>query len=216
MERFVVLTTCDSGPPEGPGCCGPLPPRLFLLSRRERAPLLDLNVKSRNISEVGVKLQAGSDVNRAVGYEYFTWTVDEHLQKKKKTLCVYIFHQAGVKWKSLCLHLEGIPDGGKNPASLSNVPLNSSLPPVISEESINSQSKEPTRRPDCVSSPPPPTPHHPTPAATTASKEKTGITHSCGPESFLLSVNPGSAEEVGKQEPEPGAPHPANSQSRSF
>lgn len=216
MERFVVLTTCDSGPPEGPGCCGPLPPRLFLLPPRERAPRRDLNVKSRNISEAGVKLQAGSDVNRAVGYEYFTWTVDEHLQKKKKkTLCIYIFHQAGAKWKSLCLHLEGIPDGGKNPASLSNVPFNNSLPPVISE-SINSQSKEPTRRTDCVSSPPPPTP--PPPPNTCGNNGEQGKNRHYAftwPRVIPAVSQPGS-EEVGKQEPEPGAPHPANSQSRKF
>lgn len=104
---------------------------------------------------MGIKLQAGSDLNRAESYEYFIWTVDKLLQKKRKPLCVSIFNQVSAKWKSLFIHLEGIPEGGMNPtglASLSNVPLYNSLPPVISEEFINSQSKEPTRHPDCVSS----------------------------------------------------------------
>lgn len=75
------------------------------------------------------------------------------------------------------IHLEGIPHRGINPtgsASLSNVSLYVSLPPVISEEFTNSQSKGADA-----------------PSATPARKLETGITHSCSPESFLLSVNPG-------------------------
>lgn len=71
-------------------------------------------------------LISGSDVNTAESYEYFIWMVNEHLQKKKKPLYVYVFNQAGAKWKSLFIHLEGILDGGMNPtgsASLSNIPL---------------------------------------------------------------------------------------------
>lgn len=120
---------------------------------------------------MGRKLQAGSDVNREESCEYIIWMVDEHLQKTKKPLCVSIFNQASATWNSLFIHLEGLPDRGMNPrgsALLSNVSLYNSLPPVISEEFIISQSKEATRRPDCVSS------SLPTPTATTASEETNG------------------------------------------
>lgn len=83
-----------------------------------------------------MKLQAGSDVNRAESHEYFIWTVDKHQQKKNKekkkrrrrrNLTAFIYlNKPMLKWKSLFIHLEGIPDGGMNPTgsvSLSNVPL---------------------------------------------------------------------------------------------